>query len=60
MPGKKVLLVEGADDEHVIKHLCGNRGVEVLDEIKPQGSVTQLLENFPVRLKESDIEGPSA
>lgn len=50
------LLVEGIDDEHVLKHLCGQRGVGKLDEIKPQGSVEQLLENFPVRLKESEIE----
>ncbi|MBI4026191.1 MAG: hypothetical protein HY360_14485 [Verrucomicrobia bacterium] len=56
MPGKKILLVEGIDDEHVLKHLCGQRGVQKLDEIKPQGSVERLLENFPVRLKESDIE----
>lgn len=56
MPGKKILLVEGIDDEHVLKHLCGQRGVGKLDEIKPQGSVEQLLENFPVRLKESEIE----
>lgn len=56
MAGKKILLVEGTDDEHVFKHLCGQRGVGQLDEIKPQHSVEQLLENFPVRLKESDIE----
>lgn len=56
MPGKKVLLVEGIDDEHVLKHICGERGVGQLDEVKPQGDVRRLLENFPVRLKESDIE----
>lgn len=56
MPGKKVLLVEGTDDEHVLKHICGNRGINPLDEIAPQKSVKQLLENFPVRLKESEIE----
>jgi hypothetical protein len=56
MPGKKVLLVEGIDDEHVLKHLCGQHGIGQLDEIKPQGSVEKLLENFPVRLKESEIE----
>jgi hypothetical protein len=55
MPGKKVLLVEGADDVHVIKHICGNRGVNPIDEIAPQQNVERLLENFPVRLKESDI-----
>src|ERR1035437_3305105 len=56
MAGKKILLVEGTDDEHVLKHLCGQRGVQQIDEIKPQGSVERLLESFPVRLKESDIE----
>lgn len=56
MLGKKVLLVEGTDDEHVVKHVCGNRGVRKLDEIKPHGSVQQLLDSFPVRLKESDLE----
>jgi len=56
MPARKILLVEGPDDEHVLKHLCGQRGVQYLDEIKPQGGVEQLLENFPVRLKESDVE----
>jgi hypothetical protein len=56
MTGKKVLLVEGNDDEHVLKHICGERGVGKLDEVKPQGDVVRLLENFPVRLKESDVE----
>lgn len=56
MAAKKILLVEGADDMHVIMHICGNRGVHHLDEILPQKSVEQLLANFPVRLKESDIE----
>ena len=56
MSARKILLVEGTDDEHVLKHLCGNRGIPRLDEIRPQGSVEKLLENLPVRLKESDVE----
>ncbi len=56
MAGRRILLVEGNDDEHVIKHVCGTRGVQKLDEIKPQDGVEQLLENLPVRLKESDVE----
>ena len=56
MAGKKILLVEGSDDEHVLKHICGERGAGKLDEVKPQGDVLRLLENFPVRLKESDVE----
>ncbi len=56
MPTRKILLVEGVDDEHVLKHLCGQRGVQNLDEIKPLGSVERLVESFSVRLKESDVE----
>lgn len=54
MPGKKVLLVEGKDDENVIKHICGNRGVGQI-EIQQEGNVEELLHGLPVRLKASDI-----
>jgi hypothetical protein len=60
MASKRVLLVEGPDDEHVLMHLCGNRGVPKLDEVKPHAGVDPLLESFPVRLKASqdgDIVG---
>lgn len=60
MVGKKILLVEGKDDEHVLKHICGTRGVGKLDEVKDHGSVDNLLESIPVRLKaceEGDIVG---
>jgi hypothetical protein len=53
MAGKKILLVEGKDDEHVLKHVCGNRDLPLL-EIIPHGSVDQLLDGFPVRLKASE------
>lgn len=56
MSARRILLVEGTDDKHVIMHICGNRGVQKLDEIAPQESVERLLDNFPVRLKESDLE----
>ncbi len=52
---KKILLVEGTDDEHVIKAICGRRGLQKIDEIKPCGGIDRLLEAFPVRLKESDV-----
>lgn len=55
MAAKKILLVEGIDDEHVLKHLCGNRGVPLLDDVKEHGGVDRLLESFPVRLKASDF-----
>ena len=57
MPGRKILLVEGKDDEHVMRHICGNRGVPHLDEVKPLGDVTKLLENIPVQIKASNEKG---
>jgi len=54
MAAKKILLVEGPDDEHVLKHICGNRGIPKLDDVKPHGGVTNLLESVPVRLKASE------
>lgn len=51
---KRVLLVEGTDDEHVLKHICGNRGIPHLDHVTPHGSVDNLLDSVPVRLKTSE------
>ena len=53
----KLLLVEGKDDEHVMKHICGNRGIPHLDEIKPVGDAGRLLEAFAVQLKAAVQEG---
>ena len=58
--GHNILLVEGPNDEHVMKHICGNRNVPVLDEVKPLGNVESLIEAFPVQLKaagEGDVVG---
>ena len=60
MADRKILLVEGPDDEHVLKHICGNRGIARLDEVKPHGGVEQLLESIPVQVKageDGDIVG---
>ena len=57
MAGQKILLVEGSDDEHVLKHICGNRGIPALDEVKPHGGDTELLESIPVRLRASAEDG---
>ena len=57
---KRVLMVEGKDDQQVFMHLCGNRGLPRLDVIKPHDGVQPLLESFPVQLKASqpgDIVG---
>ena len=58
--GRKILLVEGNNDKHVVKHICGNRGVPHLHEVRPHDNVERLLEAVPVRLKaseEGDIVG---
>ena len=57
---QKILLVEGSDDEHVLKHVCGNRGISHLDEVKSLCNAERLLENIPVQLKlssEDDVVG---
>ncbi len=53
---QKILLVEGSDDEHVLKHVCGNRGISHLDEVKSLGNAERLLENIPVQLKLSSAD----
>ena len=60
MANGKILLVEGTDDKHVMKHICGNRGIPHLDEVKPHEGVINLLESLKVRLtlsEEGDIIG---
>ena len=57
MAGRKILLVEGTDDEHVLKHICGNRDIPNLDEIKAHENDSDLLEDFTVRIKTSTEEG---
>ena len=60
MANGKILLVEGTDDEHVLKHICGNRGIPQLDEVKPHEGIINLLESLEVRLtlsEEGDIIG---
>ena len=51
MGGKNIVLVEGKDDEHVIKHLWGKRGLPPCLTVLPHESVERLLEAIPVRLK---------
>lgn len=51
---KRVLLVEGTDDKHVLKHICGNRGIPHLDDVATHGSVENLLDSVPLRLRVSE------
>ena len=54
MANRRILLVEGVDDEHVMKHICGNHGIPRLDEIRQHGGASRLLESVPVRIKASE------
>ena len=56
MSAKRILLVEGTDDENVVKHLSTHHGLPHIDEIAKLGGIEKLIESFPVRLKESDVE----
>lgn len=57
MPNKRILLVEGENDKHVILALQGVNKRRFLDkdEIHACGDCDKLIEQFPVRLNESDI-----
>ena len=57
MPSKRILLVEGANDKHVILAIQGRRELRFLDkdEIIDCKDCGQLLSGFPVRLNESVI-----
>ena len=57
MAGRKILLVEGTDDEHVLKHICGNRGIPKLDDVRAHKNDEDLLEDFTIRIKASTEEG---
>lgn len=57
MANGKILLVEGTDDEHVLKHICGNQGIPHLDEVEKYGGIEKLLESLGVRLSLLNGEG---
>ena len=54
--GKRLLLVEGKDDQKVVESLCKTHGTEIAFEIEGGGGVERLLAQVPVRLKSSDLE----
>lgn len=56
MKGKRVLMVEGPDDEHVVKNICGQRQFGTIENIHPYGGKDPLIDGIGVRLKESDID----
>lgn len=54
MSTKHVVLVEGSDDYHVVRALCGRHELGRY-EIKPQDGVETLLKNLSVHLRGSDV-----
>jgi len=56
MSGKRVLMVEGPDDVHVVKHICGQRQLGKIENIHAYGGIDPLIDGIGVRLKESSIE----
>jgi hypothetical protein len=54
MAGKRVLMVEGRDDEYVVTKICDQRQLGFTAE--HSGGKDALLKAISVRLKESDIE----
>ena len=57
MANGKILLVEGTDDKHVLKHICGNRDIPHLDKVEKYGGIEKLLESLGVRLPLLNGEG---
>jgi len=55
MSGKSVLLVEGRDDEHVVKSICGHFKLGEIKNIREQKGIGRLLTGLPIYLKESDV-----
>ena len=50
-------MVEGTDDKHVLKHICGNRDIPHLDKVEKYGGIEKLLESLGVRLPLLNGEG---
>lgn len=55
MGTKTVLMVEGKDDQHVVMHVCGVRGLGRINVIQPYEGIAPLTEAIGIRVKESDI-----
>jgi len=59
MADKRLLLVEGSNDKHVILAIQGRRGIRLLDSEKKEflvcEGIDRLLSSLPIQLKGSDI-----
>ena len=60
MAGRKILMVEGTDDEHVLSSICCKRGIIDLCEVKSYGGYEGVRDGISTRLSfidEGDIVG---
>ena len=56
MANERILLVEGEDDEHVVKHLCKVRGIDRNFKIENKKGYTNLLNGLSGHLKASGLQ----
>jgi hypothetical protein len=54
--GSRVLLVEGADDRHVVDHLLAHHGIAGQFDIEPSGGAEAVLTSLRTRLKFKRLE----
>ena len=57
MANLKMLLVEGDDDEHVVKHICGNHSIPAVLDIRNQQGIERLLANIRIGIESADDVG---
>ena len=50
-PASKVLLVEGVDDEHVVRHLRKSLNLELTFECRDEKGIDNLLKAIPLQIK---------
>jgi len=54
--GKRLLLVEGKDDKHIVYHLAKHHSIPDVFDVEECDNDNQLLTSIPVRFKGSEIE----
>ena len=54
---KKIMMVEGDDDEHVVKGIFGQHAIPHLDDVENLGGIDPLLKTIGVRLMSASEEG---
>lgn len=57
MANRKMLLVEGTDDEHVVRHICGSYAISPVPDIRAHGGVENLIGSIPTSINSAGDEG---